>query len=173
MLVVFCAGGIVGCSSMKANVDVADDADFSQYKTFAQAPPPKAEANLPGYTEIEGQRLQDEIARILEARGFQQVDDANDADFFVSFSVTGQPRADVWGTGGGAWGYYGGASVGVSTTHYIHANLTINMYDATERKLVWHGWTTKDFFAGQGDSDGASEAVRLILGTFPPGAAAK
>ena len=169
MLVVLSAGVIGGCSSMKANVDVADDADFSQYKTFAQAPPPKADENLPGYTEIEGQRLQDEIARILEARGFKKVDDPKTADFFVSFSLTGQPRADVWGTGGIGWGYYGGTGAGISTTHYIHANLTINMYDAADRKLVWHGWTTKDFFAGEGDSDGAAKAVQLILGTFPPG----
>lgn len=158
---------------MKANVDVADDVDFSEYKTFAQAPPPKADPNLPGYTEIAGQRLQDEITRILEARGFRRVDDAKEADFFVSFSITGQPRSDVWGTGGGAWGFYGGSAVGISTTHYIHANLTINMYDAAERKLVWHGWTTKDIFAGQGDREGAIKAVQLILETFPPGTMAE
>ena len=168
---IMCAGGFVGCTSIRANVDVADDADFSQYKTFSQAPVPTAEANLPGYSEIQGQRLQGEISTILEARGFQAVADAKDADFLVSFSITGQPRSDVWGTSGSGWGRYGGTSV--MTTHYVHGNLTINIYDAEEHKLVWHGWTTKDYFAANMAIDDGIDAVQLILADFPPGYAKK
>jgi hypothetical protein len=150
---------------MKAKVDQAENVDFSQFKTFAQAPPPGAQKTLPGYSEIEGRRMQEKIAQILEARGFRRVEDPQAADLYVSFSVTGQPRSDVWGQGG--WGTYGGVAAGVSTTHYIQANLTINVYEAAERKLVWHGWTGKSFFEGQGDPDGAIEAVRTILAKFP------
>ena len=48
---------LAGCASINIDTDRAD-IDFSAFSTFAVAPPPEVSERLPGYSEIEGERIQ-------------------------------------------------------------------------------------------------------------------
>ena len=67
---------------------------------------------------------------------------ARDADLMVAFSVSGQPRTDVVGGGGGYYGW-GGSTF---TTHYVVGRLVIDIFDNRIKKLLWHGWADKEIF---------------------------
>ena len=153
-----------GCSSISADSTHAEGIDFSAYHTFAQAPPPESGGEqIPGYSSITADNIQREIAAQLESKGMSQAE-RDSADVVVRFSVSGKPQTDVWGSGG--YGWYGGGSV--QTTHYIKGTLVIDIFDASKKKLVWHGWASTALFSGSGSGKTVPEAVQKILSGFPP-----
>jgi hypothetical protein len=154
-----------GCANYSTNSQVAAGVDFTHFSTFKQAAPPKDKiAGLPGYSEITANEIQSAIGANLEGKGFRNVLEG-DAELLVAFTVGGEPRTDVWGTSG--WGWYG--STDVQTTHYVQGELTINMYDAKHKKLVWHGWATARLYGdGSGGGGNAKNVVDAILKEFPP-----
>lgn len=152
-----------GCASISAHSNAAPGVDFAKYRTFAQAPAPtEAPRGMPGYSAITAERIQTAIARELTAKGLRRTD--ADSDLLVAFTVSGEPQTEVWGTGG--WGWYGPPG-SVTTTHYVKGTLVINVYDARQEKLVWHGWGTKDVFEPKGDEQSIREAVQAVLARYP------
>ncbi len=168
-------GILTGCSSMHVEVDHAPDFDFSALKTFAMVPPPtKAPAEMPGYSPMTAKRVQEAIAADLEAKGFRRVENKEEADFLVGFSVDGQHRTDVFSVGGGyGYGYWGGGTGSVVTQHYVQGTLVIDVADRKTGQIVWHGWGTKPLFPSEAGSGDPGPAVQEILKGFPPAPAKK
>jgi hypothetical protein len=161
------------CSTVKVHEQVAPGVDFSAYKTFAQAPPPKtAGTSMPGYSEITGDHIQAAIAHALEAKGFTRAS-VQEADLVVSFAITGQPRQDIESEPGYG-GFYGGLAAGNTyTVNYVRGTLTIDVFDAKTKKMIWHAYGQTDIY-GSGDGKGAAKvdgAIDSILKNFPPEAA--
>jgi hypothetical protein len=156
---------IGGCASYSTNSQVAAGVDFTKFSTFQQASPPTDRIEgLPGYSEITANEIQSAIGSNLEGKGFRNVLEG-DAQLLVAFTVGGEPRTDVWGTSG--WGWYG--STDVQTTHYVQGELTINVYDARQKKLIWHGWATAALYGNDAGGGGdARKVVDAILKKFPP-----
>ena len=152
-----------GCA-IRANSDYTEGTDFSALRTFAPAPPPKEipEA-LPGYSAITAQHIQNLIGSKLEAKGFRRAT-AQRADMLVAFSVGGEARTDLVGTGGGYYGW-GGSTY---TQHYVVGRIVIDILDGRSQKLIWHGWATKEIFESASDDKAIEEVVEAILKKFPP-----
>ena len=156
---------LAGCG-IKASTNFMPGTNFAKYRTFVQSPPPTQRVkSLPGYSEILGRQIQQMIASELQSKGLTP-GGAEDADLLVAFSVSGQPRTDVVGTGGGGWGYGWGG--GTFTTHYVVGRLVIDIFDNRNRKLLWHGWADKEIFEASGDVTGVEEVVQAIMKKFPP-----
>jgi len=152
-----------GCG-VKANTDFMPGTDFAKYRTFAQSPPPTERVrSLPGYTEIVGQQIQQMIASDLEGKGFAPAGTPA-ADLLVAFSVSGQPRTDIVGYGGGFYGW-GGDTV---TQHYVVGRLVIDIFDNRDKKLLWHGWADREIFGDSAGMKTVEEVVQAILKKFPP-----
>ena len=137
--------------------------DFATYATFAVAPPPTQSDELPGYSEIEGERIQKAIVHGFTSLGYELRYRA-DADVLVAFTVDGKPRKDLW-TDRSFGSSYNQAPVFTST--YIAGTLTVDVYDAAEKKLIWHGWGTKEFFEDQAGKGDAVKAASGIVDRFP------
>jgi len=156
---------LAGCG-IKASTDFVPGTNFTSYRTFVQSPPPTGRVkSLPGYTEILGQQIQQMIAADLQSKGYQPAE-AQAADLLVAFSVSGQPRTDVVGTGGG-YGY-GGWGGGTYTQHYVVGRLVIDIFDNRQKKLLWHGWADKEIFEASRDPKAVEQVVQAIMKKFPP-----
>jgi hypothetical protein len=161
-----CALLLVGCAGqIQTNTTYDDSADFAAYRTFAQAPAPTYASDMPGYSEITGRNIQDQIANNLQQKGLQAAS-WDDADLQVSFTLGGQARQDTEYWGG--WGWYGAGEV--ETENYVQGSLVIDMADRAKKRLVWHGFGTENLFS-EGASDGTiARAVDAVLAKYPPAA---
>lgn len=84
-----CALLLFGCAGqIQTNTTYDDSADFAAYRTFAQAPAPTYATDMPGYSEITGRNIQEQIARNLQQKGLQPAS-WDDADLQVSFTLGG------------------------------------------------------------------------------------
>lgn len=151
----------VGCQTVTARSSEAPGVNWASYRTFAQLPPPAAARNMPGYSSITGDRIQQDISQQLKIRGLQPAD-RQSADLAVAIHVSGQPRTDVEGDGGW-YGWYGDAY----TVHYTEGTLVIDVFDRAQRKLLWHGWGQQAIFSQQVNSKAISNAVDQIMKKFP------
>lgn len=149
---------LASCSTAQVSYD--QDANFTAYKTFAQAPAPRSAPNLVGYSSIVGNQIQDEIAAQLKAKGFRAADPAN-ADLMVVTSISGQQRADVVSD---AYTLYGDAY----TVRYVEGTLIIDIFDHAKKRLLFHGWDQKQIFSSNAQAKEATQAVQEILKKFPP-----
>ena len=156
--------GLAGCTTIDTGSSSVPGIDWTRYKSFTQtAPLHQKMQGVPGYSAIAADRIQSEIARNLEMKGMRKTGQ-DDADIVVRFSVSGKPQTDVWGDPG--YGWYGGGTV--QTTHYIKGTLTIDVFDAQKKELVWHGWGSADIFSSDADGSLIPKAVEKILADFPP-----
>jgi len=65
---------LFGCAGQIQTTSTYDDsADFAAYRTFAQAPPPAYATDIPLYSEVTGQRIQEKIAHNLQRNGLPPV----------------------------------------------------------------------------------------------------
>ena len=152
---------LAGCST--ASVSYDQHTDFSAYRTFSQAPPPKAAPNLIGYTSIVGGQIQDEIASQLQAKGFRAASPET-ADLVVVTSISGQQRTDLVSDGGGWYGGYGDTY----TVRYVEGTMIIDIFDRAKKQLIFHGWDQKQIFSSSADTKEVLKSVDEILAKFPP-----
>ena len=174
---------ISACSSNPPVIDYDKSIDFSGYGSYAfisDHPLMRAPDSPPGSPLLEGKliRATDEF---LQAKGFTKVDNAEEADFAIGFTVGARDKIRVnsypqpyhpyygaWGWGGP---YYAGSS-NVDVQQYTEGTLAIDIYDVKEHKPAWHGVATKRVTDSmrRNPDESINELIVAILGGFPPGA---
>jgi hypothetical protein len=172
-----------GCSSAPPIVDYDPEVDFTGYKTFAfigEHPLLRGEGAEGGSPLLEG-RLMQLTENILSARGFTRVADRESADIAVGFTVGGREKIQVnsypepyrpyYGGYGRGWGgaYY---ATPTSTTvrQYTEGTLSVDIYDVSEHKPIWHGIATKRITdkMQENQQETINEIMTEILASFPP-----
>jgi len=180
---------IAACSSNPAIIDYDKSFNFAPYKTYAfisDRPMLRAPDSPPGSPLLE-QRLMRIADADLQGKGFRKLDNPEDADFTVGFTVGARDKIKVnsypepyrpYYGGYGGWGapYYGGGYGGgtnVDVQQYTEGTLAIDIYDVAEHKPVWHGVATKRITdkMRQNPEETVTEIVSEILMGFPPGMA--
>ena len=178
LFVVFAALLIQGCASTpSANTNFDSSIDFSKYQTFtwlSENPMKVVKVISAPRTSLQP-AVMAAIRTHLESAGYKYVDDATAANFLLSFTVGSREKvgaaysSDSVGTSGrGGWAtaYYGGAA-GLA---YAQGMLAIDIFDANDRRPVWHGVAGKTIT--QDDQDNMSPlidgVVASILADFPP-----
>lgn len=170
------------CGSTPPVVDYDSSVDFGSYRTFAfisDHPLMRAPGSPAGSPLLEG-RLMRITADNLQARGFVKVDNPEEADFVVGFTVGARDKIQVNSFpepyrpyyGAWRWGgpYYGGAT-NVDVQQYTEGQLAIDVYDVPGRKPVWHSVATKritDSMQRNPDETITAIVTDILMG-FPPG----
>ena len=138
------------CSSTNVNQSYDKNTDFSQYQTFSFHP-----WDLEKSREInrfDQERIFSSISKELENKGYTHVNDQGDliVDIFIvldkkqgTTAYLNYYRSPYWG-GYGFFGYGYGYSTGyysttVGTYNYMQGTAIINLFDRSEKKLVWQG----------------------------------
>lgn len=162
-------GLLFGCAASQFDAKTTYDpsVNFASYRTFAQAPPPATVANMPAYSTITGNQIQQRIAFDLEQKGLTPAS-WDEADLQVSFSLGAQTHQQAY-YGAWGWSWYGPGPV--PATQYIAGSLVIDIADRAKKELIWHGYGTQDIFSAADASEQTLfKAVDALLAKYPPAA---
>ena len=176
---------MAGCAtnSAKVNFDQNTEIDTKNYKTFAWLTKGKIMAPAIDFNPVMKERVDDSIEQAFIAKGYQLIEDPEQADFTISYTVGNRDKIKVnsypatyntgfgWGRGYyGARGYYGSMSMGTETSvrQYTEGKIAIDVYDVKTRQPVWHGWATKRLTSEDKQSPSASlnETVIQVVNQF-------
>jgi hypothetical protein len=166
----------MGCVAQDVRYNFASGEDFSKYHTYKWV-------QLEGSSKI-NQMAEDQLKSAVDAemakKGVTKTD-SDTADLFLGYQAgVGQEKQFTsyntdWGYGPG-WGgrYYGGMGGGMTTgqtsTIYV-GQVTLDMYDPAQKKLVWRGIASKTLDAKakpEKQKKNLDKAVAKLLKNFPP-----
>lgn len=138
------------CDSYKVNQTYDKNTDFNQYQTFSFHPWDDENSSI--VNRFDQERIISSISKELKSKGYTHVNDQGDliVDIFIildkkqgTTAYTSHYGSPYWG-GYGFYGYGYGYSTGyystaVGTYNYIQGTAIINLFDRSEKKLVWQG----------------------------------
>ena len=165
-----------GCETIKVVSDHDPSFSFSGYDSFAWMSAHPMVTAGPGMNPLIEGRIMAVITETMRAKGISLVPTAEQADFVVSFSVGARERVSVTSTpypvayrGAWRWGraYYNAVDVRQDT----EGRLAIDIFDAKEKRPVWHGYATANVSSATDRAERQAllrEAVTKILAEFPP-----
>jgi hypothetical protein len=170
-----------GCTSgVEVRVDYDPQENFSQFWSYAWAPPTETERQEKAKNSLIHERIQDAVDAHLTARGYTKVPET-EADFLVTHTVTVERHEQVYTshasvgygrymTGGGVGLSYG-LPLNTTTMEYRVGTLVIDIIDARQKRLVWRG--AGDRTLGEGYTpekriEIINTVVNEVLGRFPP-----
>jgi hypothetical protein len=152
----------------------AQDVDFSKFKTYKWV-------EAKGADQIDPLTQKQIVAAVdseLAKKGLQKVD-ADPADLYIDMqTAVGTEKQFTsyntgWGYGPG-WGYGGGmattTTTGTTSTIYV-GQLGLDMYDATNKDLVWRGTASKTIdpkAKPEKQQKNITKAVQKLLKNYPP-----
>jgi len=179
---------ITACASgFEATYDHDPSNNFTEYKTFAWVSehPMKVGVTNRIPNPLLEPRIMVTVESALGAKGYTLVSDPESADFALAFTIGSREEIKVdsypsmtAGYAGrgypGHWGRWGGSYYGYGTEttvrQYTEGMLSLDVFDVSERRPVWHGVATKTINeSDREDTDGTiNAAVDAILAGFPP-----
>jgi hypothetical protein len=171
---------MVGCGGMSVRTDFDPQADFSRYQTFVVLEE-AGDNSAPGFWDA---RIKNAIARTLTAKGWRQVDAAEEADAAVGYQLTTEERSSYQtvSTGWGGYGYgrgswYGGTMGGMasSTTterRYDVGTLIVAVFDVAQEQMIYQSTASGEIDQRQRGPEQAqaraNEVLDKMLENFPP-----
>ena len=156
-----------GCPGANVTTDYDHQTNFSQFKTFSFA---KVETDNPFYE----QRIKDEIAKDLQAKGLQIAQSGGDLEVTAVGSAVNKQEYSTFYNGPRFGYYYGGFGTlgGYTTTrvnNYKVGTLVVDMYNGNSRHLVWRGTASRTISGSAGDmTKHLNSAIDQMLQKFPP-----
>lgn len=174
---------LMGCQSFNVRSDWDESVSFDGFERYLWLEPPVTPGSDPfADNSLLRKRVRTAIEANLNARGFQAVEDPDEADFVVTYGVVVDEKLKVTGGGAtavGGFGYgYGRWPVGVGGVYgatdvrdYQEAILIIDFLAPGSRDLVWRGWgsgflQTRDRTRGKQRFEAG---IKAVLDAFPPG----
>ena len=177
---------LLACASpIHTRFDVAPDADFARYHSYAwvhqdpSALSSRSSASGSGYVSpLDDRRLREAVDAELAQKGYRKVGDPGRADLIVRYHVGREEKVRVQqdpaggtvyrphgsaGYGYGAW--YGQSAMRVTT--YTEGTLSIEFYDRDSREAVWVGWAQKRLSKSDDSPSLIKRAVDALLAPLP------
>jgi len=159
-------------------VDSTPGVNFANYKTYSWRVHPVFEKR-PALAEeysVGIELVKNAANQILMARGFQP--SQHDADFYVTFMLTGKMKQDVdveIDSGMYGWGgWYSWPSMYYPTwtktvvTNYVEGVLVLDIVDAKANQLVWRAYCKDDVREWKNRDKNVQKVVSKALKQFPP-----
>jgi hypothetical protein len=177
---------LAGCATgFKATHDHDSNHDFAGYKTFGwiSENPMKVGPSVRSPNPLLQPRIMNAVEVALGDKGYRLVNDAEKADFALSFTVGSREKIRVdsyptmsmgYATGyPGHWGWgaaYHCCASDTQVREYTTGILAIDIFDVKERRPVWHGAASKTINEKDRKNmdQTVTDAVNAILAGFPP-----
>ncbi|WP_422358516.1 DUF4136 domain-containing protein [Reichenbachiella sp.] len=175
MIMLFLAQTSIG--QVKSDYD--KEADFSKYKTYTFAGWQENSDKI--LNEFDKKRILDALRSEFSNKGMEVVESDGDA-IITLFVVVNQKTSTTaytdfnGGMGyGGRWGWgYGGMGMGSATTTYTESDynegtLVVDMYDTTEKQLIWQGVITSTVTENPKKREKTiPKKIRKLMKKYPP-----
>jgi len=149
--------------------DFDKNASFLNYKTYKWVSIPSTEQ----LDELTAGQLVGTIEVELEKKGLTKTE-AENADLYLAYQIASGKRKPLQSENiGGSYGSAGGgsASAGVAVTTVHSGQLTLLIYDAASKKLVWRGVVSNAIDAeAKPDKKQSrmSKGIEKLLKNYPP-----
>jgi hypothetical protein len=175
LLLAMSAGLLAGCSSVTVKRDYDKDMDFTSLKTFAWQHTEQPQTGNPQIdNDLNDERIRNAVNATFSSKGLQ-LTAREDADMLVAYFVDHQRKLNSSsvsvGMGRGSYGRYGGVGYNTGVSEYDQANLTIDILDSKDEKMIWRGVGSRAVYEGsnpQKSIEIINAAVAKILKKFPP-----
>jgi hypothetical protein len=159
---------VSACSSKNVNIDFDDSYSFAGQSTYAWL---ETALERPASGDQVERRVRRSVDANLTDRGFRLVP-IEQADLIVSYQASAADRRvyDTYGYGTGRWSGY--ESTTSTERVYTEGSLTIDIFDAEKKELIWRGNAveTLDPSASPDERDElVAKAVADMFDGFPPG----
>lgn len=158
--------------------DYDHQANFSQYHTYSWG---KVNTSDPFYVS----RIQQAVNKQLQSKGWQLVPSGGAVTVFANDKLHNQQETQTmydgfgggWGAGWGwgGWGWGGGwadpgfGTATTTTTNQQVANLVIDLFDASSKKLLWRGLATADLSTNANkNTNSLNNDIGKMFHDFPP-----
>jgi len=171
---------LVACSTISTGAHYDETINFGLYKTFSWigANPYVAATNDSGpvVSPLTRSKIEAAIRAGLEAKGYQFVEQEDQADFVLAYTIGSRQEISVDSYPApyyGAWGWHVRGSQyyvhEVSAHSYTRGTLGLDVFDARSKKPVWHGWAEKTVTASdrKDPSPAINAGVSKLLEEFP------
>jgi hypothetical protein len=165
----------VHCMAQDVRYNFAADQEFSKYHTYKWVPINGTDQ----LNQLAEQQLQAAVDAEMIKKGLTRTD-AEVADLLIGYQAAiGQEKQYTsfnsdWGYGPGWYGRYGsmgsGMSTGETSTIYV-GQISLDMYDPAQKKLVWRGSASKTLDTKakpEKQKKNLDKAVSKLLKNFPP-----
>ncbi len=174
---------LLSCSSLKVNYDYDHSVDFNQFKSFSFYPwDYKNGFQINDYDK--GTILM-AIQSEMEKKGYKYQKSGGEMSISIFLTIEGKTNYEAytnhyggWAGYGGGWGYSGfgygyGYGPGYSTTrvtktHYNKGTLIIDVFNVTDKKLIWQGIASREIEENLEKRDRTlPKNVSQIMAKFP------
>ena len=177
-------------TTLKSSVDVADNAEFGELKTYAwitDQPLFTSNATSPDVVNpLNEQRVRAAIEEQLERKGYRKAS-LTEADFVVTFTLGARDRIRVqnyyddfgygyhgyylgfspFRHGYGGYGGHGGYGRSGSVRTFTEGTLVVDIFSNSEKEALWHGSATKRLSRDDNTRELIDEAVTALFAQFP------
>ena len=174
-------------SAIQSTVDVADQADFSNFQTYAWITDQSLIARSDATSELgyplNEQRTRAAVERELARKGYRKVS-GTEADFVVSFTVGSRDRVRVqqyynnygysyhgyhhgftrYGYAGYGYPGYGNYGSTASVQTFTEGSLVVDIFDNRSKEAIWHGSASKRL--SRKDKDNATQLINQAIASL-------
>ena len=156
-------------SAQNVNYNFDQATDFSKFKSYKWI-------EIPGGVQLDditAKQLTSALEAQLAQKGLTKTE-SDSADLYVGYQLatTQERQINAYNTG---WGYgprWGGTgTTSISTTTLTIGSLDLDMYDSSQKQLVWRGVATKTLDPGakpEKRQKNIQKAVEKLLKNYPP-----
>lgn len=169
-----------GCATISTGAHLDESANFSQYQKFSWIDEEPlivgAESTGIPISPLTQQKIKDAIRGGFEERGFEFVEDEEQADFVVAYTIGTRQEISIHSYPDpyhGDWGWHVRGSryyvSEVSAHTYTKGTLGVDVFDRDTKKPVWHGWVEKTVTSSdrKDPTPAIEEGVAKMLEAFP------
>jgi hypothetical protein len=167
--------GTTNAAAQDVRYNFDKDANFPSFKTYKWV----VLKDAPKLNDLVDKQIKETVDAELAKKGLSK-SDSDTADLYIGYQAgVGTEKQytsfdNGWGYGPG-WGrgYYGGGggmTTGTTSTIYV-GQLALDMYHASEKRLVWRGTATKTIDENakpEKQQKNLTKAVAKMLKNYPP-----
>jgi hypothetical protein len=177
-ILIACSGFLTACATISTGSHYDETTNFGAYRTFSWID----EVPYIGYDSADrvSPLSQSKIARAirtqLEQKGYSFIDDRDNADFVVAYTIGTREKIRVSSypvAYQGSWGWHVHGSYyyvrEYSEHSYTKGTLGVDIFDGNSKKPVWHGWAEKTISESDRKNPDAiiNEGVAKLFESFP------
>jgi hypothetical protein len=153
---------LTACASSEptptVRADVSSSANFAAYRTYSWI-----SSSVPaGIDPLIGDRIRDRVDAAMASKGYTKVD-APKGDLSLGFTVATKDKPEI-----ATYDYYSGYQ---DIRNYTEGHLTVEAFDTSTRRAVWHGSATQRINPN-GDPSHVNGVVDQVMQSFPSNAPA-
>ena len=171
LLIYFSVMVLTSCVGMKTGTHYDEKYFFDGYKTFSwisKQPVIKGEDGIANIDPLTLKKIIQSIQAELESKGYQYLDNNDQADFGLTFTVGSREGLTVESFPVDYrhhWDWYWHGNFHTYNQWHVRSwtegTLTIDIFDNSNKEPIWHGWATKT--VSSSDRKDPTESIKLAV----------